>query len=94
MSAETNTVMGMITLFEAITRYGTGDPQIMAGGISEALITTEVGLSIAIPLLLAHNWLKNWRNRIKSEFEKNTIDMLGYLYPANSLHKELAGRHA
>ena len=75
------TVMGMITLFEAITRYGTGDPQIMAGGISEALITTEVGLSIAIPLLLAHNFLKNWRNRIKSEFEKNTIDILGYLYP-------------
>lgn len=88
------TVMGMITLFEAITRYGTGDPQIMAGGISEALITTEVGLSVAIPLLLAHNWLKNWRNRIKSDFEKNTIDMLGYLYPANSLHKELEGRHA
>lgn len=88
------TVMGMITLFEAITRYGTGDPQIMAGGISEALITTEVGLSIAIPLLLAHNFLKNWRNRIKSEFEKNTIDMLGYLYPASSLQKELEGRHA
>ena len=88
------TVMGMITLFEAITRYGTGDPQIMAGGISEALITTEVGLTIAIPLLLVHNFLKNWRNRIKSEFEKNTIDMLGYLYPTTTLQKELDARHA
>lgn len=75
------TVMGMITLFEAITRFGTGDPQIMAGGISEALITTEVGLVIAIPLLLVHNFLKNWRSRLRSEFEKNTIDILGYLYP-------------
>lgn len=75
------TVMGMISLFEAITRFGTGDPQIMAGGISEALITTEVGLVIAIPLLLVHNFLKNWRSRLKSEFEKNTIDILGYLYP-------------
>jgi biopolymer transport protein ExbB len=75
------TVMGMITLFDAITRYGTGDPQLMAGGISEALITTEVGLVIAIPLLLVHNFLKNWRSRIKSQFEKNTIDILGYLYP-------------
>jgi biopolymer transport protein ExbB len=71
----------MITLFDAITRYGTGDPQLMAGGISEALITTEVGLVIAIPLLLVHNFLKNWRSRIKSQFEKNTIDILGYLYP-------------
>jgi len=75
------TVMGMITLFEAITRYGTGDPQLMAGGISEALITTEVGLTIAIPLLLVHNFLKNWRSRIKSQFEKNAIDILSYLYP-------------
>jgi len=78
------TVTGMISLFDTITRFGTGDPQMMAGGISEALITTETGLTIAIPLLLVHNFLKNWRSRLKSDFEKNTIDILGYLYPTKA----------
>jgi biopolymer transport protein ExbB len=78
------TVTGMISLFDAITRFGTGDPQLMAGGISEALITTETGLAIAIPLLLVHNFLKNWRTRLKSDFEKNTIDILSYLYPTKA----------
>ena len=42
----------MIVLFTAITNYGTGDPKIMAGGISTALVTTVLGLVAAIPLLL------------------------------------------
>ncbi|MEO0882021.1 MAG: MotA/TolQ/ExbB proton channel family protein [Pseudomonadota bacterium] len=46
------TVVGMIRVFTAITNYGTGDPQIMAGGISEALVTTMLGLVAAVPLLL------------------------------------------
>ncbi|MEM7662876.1 MAG: MotA/TolQ/ExbB proton channel family protein [Pseudomonadota bacterium] len=46
------TVVGMINVFTAITNYGTGDPQIMAGGISEALVTTMLGLVAAVPLLL------------------------------------------
>ncbi len=78
------TVTGMINLFEAITQYGTGDPQLMAGGISEALVTTQMGLMIAIPLLLVHNYLKNWRIRIQSDLEKNSIDIINYLYPKNS----------
>ncbi|MEW6042469.1 MAG: MotA/TolQ/ExbB proton channel family protein, partial [Elusimicrobiota bacterium] len=64
------TVMGMIELFEVITRFGTGDPKIMAGGISEALITTQVGLSIAIPILFAHNFLRNRRNHIQADMER------------------------
>lgn len=51
------TVTGMIATFQAITTFGTGDPKLMAGGISQALVTTVQGLLVAIPLLLLHNWV-------------------------------------
>lgn len=44
----------MIATFQAITLYGTGDPKLMAGGISQALVTTVLGLVVAIPLLFLH----------------------------------------
>ncbi|MBA4802448.1 MAG: MotA/TolQ/ExbB proton channel family protein, partial [Euryhalocaulis sp.] len=50
------TVTGMIRTFQAITLFGTGDPQIMADGISEALVTTVLGLVTAIPILLLHSF--------------------------------------
>ena len=46
------TVTGMINTFQAITLYGTGDPKLMAGGISQALVTTVLGLTVAIPTTL------------------------------------------
>lgn len=49
------TVTGMIATFQSITLFGTGDPKLMAGGISTALVTTVLGLVCAIPLLLLHN---------------------------------------
>lgn len=49
------TVTGMIITFQAITLFGAGDPRLMAGGISQALITTVLGLTVAIPVLLLHN---------------------------------------
>lgn len=49
------TVVGMIGTFQAITLYGTGDPKLMAGGISQALVTTVLGLVVAIPLVLLHS---------------------------------------
>ncbi len=49
------TVVGMIATFQAITLFGTGDPKLMAGGISQALITTVLGLIVAIPLVLLHS---------------------------------------
>ena len=49
------TVVGMIATFQAITLFGTGDPKLMAGGISQALVTTVLGLVAAIPLLFAHS---------------------------------------
>lgn len=48
------TVIGMIVTFQAITLFGTGDPKTMAGGISQALITTVLGLTVAIPTVLLH----------------------------------------
>ncbi|MHC5040283.1 MAG: DUF3450 family protein, partial [Planctomycetota bacterium] len=51
------TVTGMISTFDVITLFGTGDPRLLSGGISEALVTTQVGLIIAIPLLLIHRVL-------------------------------------
>lgn len=51
------TITGMITAFEAIARAGTGDPQVVAGGIAEALITTAAGLIIAIPTIILHRYL-------------------------------------
>ena len=53
------TVTGMIGTFQAITQFGTGDPKIMAGGISMALVTTVQGLVAAIPLILAHSLLQS-----------------------------------
>ena len=49
------TVVGMIITFQQLTLFGTGDPKMMAGGISQALITTVLGLIVAIPLVLLHS---------------------------------------
>jgi biopolymer transport protein ExbB len=75
------TVTGMINLFEVITHYGTGDPKILAGGISEALITTQTGLAVAIPILLVHNFLRNRSLHIQSEMGKSAIRILNRLWP-------------
>src|SRR5690606_40628921 len=48
------TVVGMIQTFQAITLFGTGDPTVMASGISAALVTTMLGLTVAIPTVLLH----------------------------------------
>ena len=51
------TVIGMIETFQAITLFGTGDPKQMAGGISQALVTTMLGLIVAAPLLGFYTYL-------------------------------------
>jgi len=58
------TVTGMIQTFQAITLFGAGDPKMMAGGISEALVTTMLGLTTAIPLVLLYDTLANSSKRI------------------------------
>ncbi len=56
------TVTGMINTFQAITLFGTGDPKLMAGGISQALVTTVLGLVVAIPMVFISTML-NTRSR-------------------------------
>ncbi|MFW5752488.1 MAG: MotA/TolQ/ExbB proton channel family protein [Planctomycetota bacterium] len=51
------TVTGMIRTFQVIAVHGTGNPRLLSGGISEALVTTQMGLLAAVPILLAHAWL-------------------------------------
>lgn len=70
------TVTGMIATFQAITLFGTGDPKLMAGGISTALITTVLGLVAAIPLLFAYTYLNSKSNRVVSILEEQSIGML------------------
>lgn len=64
------TVTGMISTFDVITKFGTGDPKMLSGGISTALVTTELGLVVAIPTLLLGNLLKGWGERIEAEVER------------------------
>ena len=58
------TVIGMIGTFQAITLFGTGDPKLMAGGISQALVTTVLGLCAAIPLVLSHGLLSSQSTKL------------------------------
>jgi biopolymer transport protein ExbB len=58
------TVTGIIETFQSITLFGTGDPRVMSGGISKALVTTVQGLMTAIPLLLLHSALSSKSNRL------------------------------
>ncbi len=70
------TVTGMIETFQAITLFGTGDPKLMAGGISQALVTTQLGLSVAIPLVLFHSLLVGKANRLVEKLGKYTSDIV------------------
>jgi biopolymer transport protein ExbB len=64
------TVIGMIETFQAITLFGTGDPKLMAGGISQALVTTMLGLIVAAPLLFMHSYAENYSNTIIAFLEE------------------------
>ena len=64
------TVIGMIETFQAITLFGTGDPKLMAGGISQALVTTMLGLIVAAPLLFMHSYAENYSNSIIAFLEE------------------------
>ncbi len=67
------TVSGMIRAFTAITQQGVGNPTILAGGISEALITTAAGLAVAIPSLIAYRLLRGRVDGLVIQIEKEAI---------------------
>ena len=70
------TVTGMIETFQSITLFGTGDPKLMSGGISQALITTQLGLAVAIPLVLFHSLLAGRANRLVEHLGKYSSDIV------------------
>lgn len=70
------TVTGMIATFQAITNFGTGDPKLMAGGISQALITTVLGLVAAIPLLLSHNLVSSQSKRLVQILDEQAAGLI------------------
>jgi len=74
------TVIGMIKVFTVITSTGVGDPGQLAGGISEALITTAAGLSVAIPSLMFHRFLKRKIDELVVDMEQESIKLVEVLH--------------
>lgn len=73
------TVMGMINAFTTIALEGTGDPQALAGGISQALLTTAGGLTIAIPCLIFSQVFESWVNKFVLEIEQVSTEIVNQL---------------
>ena len=74
------TVIGMIRVFTAITVIGIGNPAQLAGGISEALITTAAGLSVAIPSLIFHRHLKRKIDELVVAMEQEAMKLVEFLH--------------
>jgi biopolymer transport protein ExbB len=70
------TVLGMVTMFSAITAQGTSNPQVVSGGISEALITTVGGLAVAIPAVAAHALLSRRVEQYAIEMQERATSFL------------------
>ena len=70
------TVTGMIKTFQVITLYGAGDPKLMAGGISQALVTTVLGLVVAIPMVLLHTVLSGRAKRLVNILEEQSAGLI------------------
>ncbi len=81
------TVTGMIGTFEVINIYGTGDPRMMSGGISVALVTTMLGLMVAIPIMLMHAFLSRQVEHIVGDMEEKAVALTNIIY----LHGQKSG---
>jgi biopolymer transport protein ExbB len=79
------TVIGMVKVFAAITANGVGNPGILAGGISEALITTAAGLTVAIPSLIGYRYLRGRVDSLVVHMEKEAMKFLEALLQHQSL---------
>ena len=78
------TVVGMIATFQMITLFGTGDPRMMAGGISTALVTTVLGLVVAIPLTLLHSFLQGKAKALVQILEEQAAGIIAKLAEARA----------
>ena len=70
------TVVGMILTFQQLTLFGTGDPKLMAGGISQALMTTVLGLVVAIPLILLHSLVSSTSRALVEILEEQSVGLV------------------
>lgn len=74
------TVFGMIKVFSVITTQGVGDPSVLAGGISQALITTAAGLSVAIPSLIFYRYFRAHVDELSLEMEDEALRMIEVIH--------------
>ena len=70
------TVTGMIKTFQVITLYGAGDPKMMAGGISQALVTTVLGLVVAIPMVLLHTVVSGSSRKVINVIQSQSAGLI------------------
>lgn len=78
------TVIGMVKVFAAITVHGVGNPGVLAGGISEALITTAAGLSVAIPALIGYRYLRGRVEELVVVMEQQAMQLVEALHQRES----------
>lgn len=74
------TVIGMIKVFAAITLHGVGNPSVLAGGISEALITTAAGLSVAIPSLIFYRYFRGKVDALVLKMEEEALKVVDVMH--------------
>lgn len=74
------TVTGMISTFHVITLYGTGDPRMMSGGISTALVTTMLGLIVAIPIMLVYTFLCRQVEHVIGDMEEKAVALTNIIF--------------
>jgi biopolymer transport protein ExbB len=79
------TVIGMIKVFSVIVTAGVGDPGVLAGGISEALITTATGLSVAIPSLMFHRYFSGLIDRLVIGMEEQALKLVEVIHGEREL---------
>ena len=84
------TVIGMIKVFTAITAHGVGNPTILAGGISEALITTAAGLSVAIPSLMFYRYFRGKVDALVLKMEEESLKMVEVIHGEREVAEESA----
>ncbi len=73
------TVSGMIIAFKDIAKVGTGNPEVLASGISQALITTAAGLTVAIPAVIFYNYFNKKIDNIVNDIEKSSVELINVL---------------
>lgn len=85
------TVIGMIKVFAVVTAHGVGEPRVLAGGISEALITTAAGLTVAIPSLLFHRVLRGRVDALVLTMEQEALRLVGALQALRAERSDAGG---